>query len=231
MIYGIHKWVTCCARGDFAFLQSLGRCWCCNPSFSTALQKQGAWHLSITDYLLKGVKKPFALTYQWISKRFSSLWVRSIVELGWTRHHGELHRRTVVIHHPKEFLNQPGELRMGIQLLLERHGNALKGDIVVGGADAPRSDKVCVLRWQKGHFFGDDLLHIGYNGYALHWHPELPQRSCQKAAVGVHCVTLTDDNGKRMISRSGWMKFQRVTLKRRGCDAALKWTKNFMFKL
>lgn len=29
-----------------------------------------------------GGSKPFALTYQWISKRFSSLWVRSIVELG-----------------------------------------------------------------------------------------------------------------------------------------------------
>lgn len=138
--------------------------------------------------------KTFALTYQWISKRFPTLWVCSIVEFGWARHHGKLHRRTALIHHPEELLNQARELRMSIQLLLERHGDALKGDIVMGGANAPRSDEVCVLRWQKSHFFGDDVLHIGYNGYALHWHPEFPQRSCQKATVGVHCVTLTDDS-------------------------------------
>lgn len=100
----------------------------------------------ICRILAKGVLPPFAVTYQGISQRFSSLWIRSIVEFGRARHHGKLHRGTVLIHHPKELLNQAGELRMGMQLLLERHGDALEGDVIVGGADAPRSDQVRVLR-------------------------------------------------------------------------------------
>lgn len=106
---------------------------CCND--------YGAIKTSCISHLL-----PFALTHQRISKRLSSLRVRSVVEFGRARHHGELHRRAVLIHHPKEFLNQTGELRVGMQLLLERHGDAFERDVVVGGADAPRSDEVRVLR-------------------------------------------------------------------------------------
>lgn len=129
-------------------------------------------------------------THQWIADWFSCLRVRSIVEFGRARHHGQLKSVTIFIHHPKELVDKTRELRVGIQLLLEGHSNALKGDIVMGGPDSPRGDEMCVLCRKKGHLFGDDLLYIWYDRYSLHGHAELSQCSRQESTVGVHRVPL-----------------------------------------
>lgn len=116
MINVIHKYFIYCVRGHFALLQSLVRNWCCNLSSSNFTYKQVAWRLSIAviDYIYRENHCHFLLTYQWIAKRLSSLRVSSVVEFGRARHHGKLHSSTVLIHHPKEFLNKTGKLRVGI---------------------------------------------------------------------------------------------------------------------
>lgn len=88
---------------------------------------------------------------------------------------------------------------MGIDLLLESHSNALKGDVVMGGPDASGSDEVGVLGRKESHFFGDDLLDVRDDCYALHGHAELPQRSRKKGAVGVHRVALRETRSKMAV--------------------------------
>lgn len=132
-------------------------------------------------------------TYDWVALAFSSLRVSSVVELCRSRHHGHLHGRTVSVRHPEKLLDQAGELRVRVQLLLKRHGDALEGDVVVSGAHAPRRQEVGVLRGEEDHLLGYDLLHVRHDRYPLHGHAEPPQRSCQEGAVGVGGVALRRD--------------------------------------